>query len=98
MPGPAPNRSFDWNYSAREAAVLQEIPRRLAPLKPSRIVLFGSRGEGQARPDSDFDLLVVMEVRNRSQPRSMAVRRLLRGLGVPFDIVVYTPEEWEAYR
>ena len=30
-------------------------------LKPFRIYLFGSRAEGRARPDSDFDLVVVFE-------------------------------------
>jgi predicted nucleotidyltransferase len=28
--------------------------------RPSRVVLFGSRARGQARPDSDIDRLVVM--------------------------------------
>ncbi len=30
-------------------------------LKPFRIYLFGSRAEGRARPDSDFDLVVVFD-------------------------------------
>jgi predicted nucleotidyltransferase len=30
-------------------------------LKPFRTYLFGSRAEGRARPDSDFDLVVVFD-------------------------------------
>jgi len=30
-------------------------------LKPFRIYLFGSRAEGRARPESDFDLVVVFD-------------------------------------
>lgn len=88
----------EWDFSAHEAQVLSEIPRRLEPLKPRRVVLFGSRALGTAARDSDYDLLVVMDVPDRSTPRAVPVRRLLRGMGVPFDIIVYTPEEWEAFR
>ena len=39
---------------------LDEVVRRLAAaLNPVAIYLFGSRARGTARPDSDFDLLVV---------------------------------------
>lgn len=89
---------FEWDFSSREAQVLEEIPRRLAPLRPRRIVLFGSRAEGTARKDSDYDLLVVMDVPAGTSSRTAPIRRLLRGLGVPFDVLVYTLEEWEAYK
>jgi predicted nucleotidyltransferase len=88
----------EWDFSSRETEILLEIPKRLARLSPQLILLFGSRATGAARKDSDYDLLVVMDVRDPSQPRSSPVRRLLRGLGVPFDVVVYTPEEWSSYR
>jgi len=42
--------------------------------------------------------LVVMDIADRTQSRTAPVRRLLRGLGVPFDILVYTPEEWDSFR
>lgn len=89
---------FERDFSSREAEILREVPRRLAPLAPRLILLFGSRATGPARKDSDYDLLVVMDVLDPSQPRSAPVRRLLRGLGVPFDVVVHTSEEWAAYR
>jgi predicted nucleotidyltransferase len=40
---------------------LNEILRRLvAAYQPERIYLFGSAARGEARPDSDYDLLVVV--------------------------------------
>ncbi|MBB4064673.1 nucleotidyltransferase domain-containing protein [Gellertiella hungarica] len=43
-----------------EAEALGELVRRLSDaLDPQMIWLFGSRARGTARPDSDFDLLVV---------------------------------------
>jgi len=40
--------------------VLQDIVARLVRCAdPQRIILFGSRARGDARPDSDVDLLVV---------------------------------------
>jgi len=88
----------EWDFSAHEADVLREVVRRLASLAPRVVMLFGSRAAGEARKDSDFDLLVVMDVGDADRPRSLRVRRLLRGLGVPFDVVVYTPEEWDSFR
>lgn len=44
-----------------EAAALAFLRDRLvASLRPKAIWLFGSRARGDARPDSDFDLLVVL--------------------------------------
>jgi predicted nucleotidyltransferase len=37
------------------------VTRLVDALNPFRIYLFGSRAEGRARPDSDFDLVVVFD-------------------------------------
>jgi predicted nucleotidyltransferase len=42
------------------------VPRELlepvvAHFKPQRVILFGSKARGDARPDSDIDLLVVVD-------------------------------------
>lgn len=95
---PVGDPTAGWDFSSREAEVLAAIPRLLAPLRPQRIVLFGSRADGTARPDSDFDLLVVTETHDPARPPTVAARRLLRRLRVPLDVIVYTPDEWEAFR
>jgi predicted nucleotidyltransferase len=60
---------------------------------PVKIILFGSHARGEAGPESDIDLLVVLpEVANKRQT-AVAIRRRLTDLPVPKDIVVTTPEE-----
>lgn len=60
---------------------------------PVRIILFGSNARGEARSDSDIDLLVVLpDIRNKRQT-SIAIRRILSDLPVSKDIFVTTPEE-----
>jgi len=60
---------------------------------PARIVLFGSHARGDARADSDVDFLVI-EPRVEDRAGEMVrLRRLLRPLRVPADILVYSAEE-----
>ena len=47
-------------FRNEEAALAFLRDRLVADLRPLSIWFFGSRARGQARPDSDFDLLVVL--------------------------------------
>ena len=62
---------------------------RLEP-PPLRLVLFGSRARGEARPDSDIDLLVVMpQAQLTPQERQLALRAMraaLQPLRLPVDV------------
>ena len=81
--------------------LLDEVRRRLLSdldPPPEKIVVFGSRARGNARPDSDLDLLIVLRTDGTPGQRGVLVRRPLRQLGVAMDILVYTPEEYERYR
>jgi len=80
-------------------ANLDEIVRRLsAAIDPDRIILFGSRARGDARPDSDFDLLVIKESNLKPHLRAIPAYRALSGLAVPTDILWRTPQEIEDWR
>lgn len=61
-----------------------------------RLLLFGSRARGDARPDSDYDLLVVTPLPDGARNRTVALRMALLDLDATFDIVVMTPKEFEA--
>ncbi len=67
--------------------------------RPARIILFGSYVRGRMDRNSDLDVLVVSDdtVKN---PRKEAVRirRALRGIFMPMDILVVPESRWEALK
>ena len=76
------------------ADMIQTMTDRIVQdFNPLRIILFGSHARGDARPESDIDLLVVLpEVANK-RLAAIEIRRALADLPVCKDIVVTTPEE-----
>ncbi len=77
-------------------ALLCEIVSRLtATLKPLKIILFGSYAYGQPNKDSDLDLLVVIDTKERGVRRYAMLSKLLEPRKVPIDILVKTPGELE---
>jgi predicted nucleotidyltransferase len=57
-----------------------------------RVILFGSYARGEAGPDSDVDLLVILRFEGRSADKSVEIRMKLRP-GFPVDLLVRTPEK-----
>ncbi|GIV73230.1 MULTISPECIES: nucleotidyltransferase domain-containing protein [Caldilinea] len=75
--------------------LMPAIESIVAALHPQKIILFGSYACGNPTPDSDVDLLIIMETTDPPTERFMKVARLLRPRLFPVDIVVYTPQEIE---
>jgi predicted nucleotidyltransferase len=67
-------------------------------LHPRRIILFGSRARGDAREDSDVDLLVIADTELPPDERNFVAHKAVRDLGMPTDILVFTPREVERLR
>ncbi len=69
---------------------------------PEQVILFGSRARGDARPDSDVDLVVVeAEPFGPGRDRLAETNRLMRalgGMGVAKDVLVYSRDEVEYWR
>jgi predicted nucleotidyltransferase len=62
--------------------------------QPERIVLFGSYAVGEPDPDSDVDLLVVMDTSLREVDQAIAIsQRLHQPFGL--DLIVRTPANLE---
>ena len=79
-------------------AMLQEIVRRiLSAGRPLKIVLFGSYATGQARLDSDLDILIVEESGLPRYRRAARYLRALVGVYPAKDVVVWTPAEVEEW-
>jgi predicted nucleotidyltransferase len=79
--------------------IIREMVRRVVEgFHPEMIVLFGSHARGNAGPDSDVDLLVVMPVNGSKRDLTIKIRKALAGIGLAKDVVVATPEELARYR
>lgn len=85
--------------NARDNELLRTITTRIAEaVRPEKIILFGSWARGERGPHSDIDLLIIQESDLSRPQRYAQVRRLFWGMGVPMDILVYTPEEFARYQ
>ena len=84
---------------ARRSSILDEIVGRIVGIAhPIRVVLFGSRARGEGRVGSDFDLLVVADSSEPRYRRSAPLYAGLADIPAEVDVVVYTPDEIEAWR
>ena len=81
-----------------DSSILNEIIRRVVrTAQPERVILFGSRARGNARPNSDYDLLVVNRSPEPRYKRSIPIYVALADLPVEVEVTVYTPEEIEEW-
>jgi len=78
-----------------DEAIKIMVERIAGRFSPDRIILFGSRTRGDARSDSDVDLLVVLPVCDNRRAATISIMKLLADLPVGKEIVVTTPEELE---
>ncbi len=70
------------------------VRRIVAGFDPEKIILFGSQARGDAGPDSDVDLLVIMPTESK-RDTTIKIGAALHASGLPKDIVVVTPDEFE---
>ncbi len=83
------------SWKNRKTSVIDRMVRRIVKrFDPDRIILFGSHARGTAGPDSDVDLLVVMEVDGSKREKQLEIRLALHDFRVPKDVIVTTPEEF----
>ncbi len=81
----------------RDDPVLARILRRVVEAYgPQRVYPFGSRARGEAAPDSDYDLMVVVPDDAPSERRrSRLAYQVLRGTGVAADVLVWTHSDFD---
>ena len=74
---------------------LQAILKRLLDgYTPSKVIFFGSYANGMPQRDSDIDLLIVKETKERFIDRWVTVQKILTGVHgtYPVDTLVLTEE------
>lgn len=76
----------------------QDITHKIvAAANPVKVILFGSRARGTAQPGSDVDLLVIERDPVSARQEAIRLRRLLRDLDIPVDIIVVGQSFAERY-
>ena len=66
--------------------------RLVEAFAPDQVILFGSLARGEARWDSDADILVVMPFEGRHLAKIREIRRFCQ-VQFPLDLLVRRPEE-----
>ncbi len=87
----------EWDGRSLQSWVPDLVSTIVSTFDPNKIVLFGSVANGSDGPDSDIDLLVVLDHAAMSERRSIMVemRRAARNIAAPHDLLVTSAEDFE---
>ncbi len=86
------------SMSSSNDDLVRDIVRRIVETaQPEKVILFGSQARGDARPNSDFDVLVIKQSDEPRHRRSVPLYVALADLPVEVEVMVYTPEEVEEW-
>ena len=76
---------------------IQALKRQILPNE--KVILFGSQARGDARDDSDWDLLVLLDKRKKEfedeDNYTYPFTELGWNYGVAINSILYTIEQWE---
>ena len=79
--------------SLNDGIIRDTVCRFVDKAKPEMVILFGSQSRGDARPNSDFDALVVKPSHEPRYRRSIPLYVALADLPVEVEVMVHTPDE-----
>ena len=71
------------------------VSRIVEKFQPEKIILFGSHARGNASPDSDVDLLVIMSLSGSKREKMIEIGVALHDIPLSKDIIVTTPDEFQ---
>lgn len=82
-----------------EQKVQAAVERIVSIARPQKVIVFGSYARGQAKPGSDLDVLVIVDdVLANCRAEGVKLRRALRGITMPMDIIVTRRSDVERLR
>ena len=73
------------------------VHRIVSAEKPLKIILFGSCAYGNPTEHSDLDLLIVKNHFNSSIEEKRKIRKALKDIDMPKDILVVNKEDYDFY-
>jgi predicted nucleotidyltransferase len=76
------------------ATIDRMVNRIVAKFQPQQVILFGSYARGDAREDSDVDLLVVLDFEGTAFEKGLEIQLALHDFQVPMDVIVTRPEDF----
>ena len=79
----------------RRKLINEMVNRIVEHFDPEKIILFGSHARGEAGPESDVDLLVVMPITGSKRKKMVEIGVSLHDIPLAKDILVTTPEDFE---
>ena len=93
-------KGYHWNMPSRKvldwtvtpAKIAEAVERIVAAERPRRVVLFGSAASPRSGTPADADFLIVTATDESPGAASVRIRRLLRGIEMPIDVVVISEE------
>jgi len=80
--------------TAAETTIALMVQRIVRRFQPEQVILFGSHARGEAGPDSDMDLLVVMDFEGTAREKRLEIRLALHHILIPTDIIVTKPADF----
>ena len=83
--------TIDQRVRIPEEAIEDVVRQIVAKFHPLRIILFGSYAAGEPRPESDVDLLVIMDTPLRESEQAYQICREIDYL-FGLDLLVITPQ------
>lgn len=86
------------SQTAEKAAKIIKTALGERGLKPEEIILFGSRARSDAKPDSDWDFLIIIGIKPEFRALLSVtdqVKRKLTEAGISNDVILKAREEFE---
>ncbi len=77
--------NLNMNTNATELSFAVAVERIVTEIQPEQIILFGSRARGDARVNSDYDVLVVAN--GEPHELSRRISKVLRGRRFALDVL-----------
>ena len=81
-----------------EPRALEIAGKIAAAVQPKQIILFGSRARGDARPDSDYDFLLIYDGPLNHHDCAVAAHRAIGRRRFSVDVMVQSSEDFEYFR